>query len=149
MLAEEEHPVSRVGNGDRWRLFIKLIQSIWRTGTIPQQLTWIIVVLIPKGGGDYRGIGLMEPFWKVIEMIMERRLQAIQLHNCLHRSVQRRGTGTAILKAKLVQQLAYLRQTLLYEVFIDLRKAYDAMDRRRTLMILEAYGVGQNMLHLI
>eukprot|EP00956_Cyclotella_meneghiniana_P003690 scaffold4479_cov46-Cyclotella_meneghiniana.AAC.3 len=91
----------------------------------------------------------MEPFWKVIEMIMERRLQAIQLHNCLHGSVQRRGTGTAILKAKLVQQLAYLRQTLLYEVFIDLRKAYDAMDRRRTLMILEAYGAGPNMLHLI
>ena len=24
VLAEEEHPVSRVGNGDRWRLFIKL-----------------------------------------------------------------------------------------------------------------------------
>jgi hypothetical protein len=39
-----------------------------------------------------------------------------------------RGTGTAIIEAKLAQQLAFLAQLPLYGVFIDLRKAFDAMD---------------------
>ncbi len=30
----------------------------------------MIVLLLPKGGGDYRGIGLLDPFWKVVEKIM-------------------------------------------------------------------------------
>ena len=28
------------------------------------------VVLIPKGGGDYRGIGLLEVMWKVVTVII-------------------------------------------------------------------------------
>jgi hypothetical protein len=30
-------------------------------GNIPSQILLVIVVLIPKGGGDYQGIGLLEP----------------------------------------------------------------------------------------
>jgi hypothetical protein len=41
-------------------------------GKILQQLTWVIVVLLPKGGGDYREIDLLEPLWKVVECIMDR-----------------------------------------------------------------------------
>ena len=37
----------------------------------------------------------------------------------------------------------------LYGVFIDLRKAYNAMDRGRCLEILKAYGVGPEMLRVI
>ena len=36
-----------------WRYFVQLIGAIWATGRIPRQLLWVIVVLIPKGGGDY------------------------------------------------------------------------------------------------
>ena len=52
------------GDGDHWRLFVQLVQAAWNHGETPRQLLWIIVVLIPKGGGDYRGIGLLEPIWK-------------------------------------------------------------------------------------
>ena len=91
----------------------------------------------------------MEPIWKIIEGIMNRRLQAIKLHDSLHGSVEMRGTGTATIEAKLVQQLAYVEQDPLFAVFIDLRKAFDAMDRGRILEILENYGVGPNILRLI
>ena len=47
-----------------------LVTAVWETGTIPQQLGWIIVVLILKGGGDYRGLGLLEPIWKIIERVI-------------------------------------------------------------------------------
>jgi hypothetical protein len=73
-----------VGEGDNWRFLIGLIQAIWTQGKIPQQLTWVIVVLLPKGGGDYRRIGLLEPLWKVVERIMDRQLNALPLHEALH-----------------------------------------------------------------
>ena len=53
-----------------------------------------------------------------------------------------RGTGTATLEAKLLQKLATMREEVLYVIFIDLQKAYDALDRDRCLEILEGYGVG-------
>ncbi len=70
---------NNVGEGDNWRLLVGLIQAIWTQGKIPQQFTWVIVVLLPKGSGDYRGIGLLEPLWKVVEQIMDRRLNALPL----------------------------------------------------------------------
>ena len=80
----------------------------------------IIIVLIPKGNGDYRGIGLIEPVWKVMEIIMDKRLHVVEFHDALHGSVFKRGTGTAIIEAKLAQQFAYRNQTPFYEIFIDL-----------------------------
>ena len=46
------------------------------------------------------------------------------------------------MEANLVQQLAYRKQCPLYGIFLDLKKAYDAMDRGRCLDILEGAGVG-------
>ena len=68
---EEREDNGVEGLGDRWRSFVALLQAVWTTGTIPTQMTWImIIVLLPKGGGDYRGIGLLDPIWKVVEKVM-------------------------------------------------------------------------------
>jgi hypothetical protein len=61
--------------------------------TIPQQMCWVVTVLIPKGGGEYRGIGLLEPIWKVLERVMDIRLEKIILHDSLHGCLAGRGTG--------------------------------------------------------
>ena len=66
----------------------------------------MIVVLLPKGGGDFCGIGLIESCWKVVEVIMDKRLEVIQFHDCLH--VFLTGRGTATVEAKLAQQLVFL-----------------------------------------
>ena len=57
----DEEECGTVDAGDKWRLFVWLIQSIWEQGCLPRQMQWVIVVLLPKGGGDFRGIGLIEP----------------------------------------------------------------------------------------
>ena len=89
------------------------------------------------------GIGLVEVTWKLMALILHRRLTAgLQLHDALHGFREGRGTGTATLEAKLLQQLAAMREEVLYVFFLYLTKAYDALDRSRSLEILKGYGVG-------
>ena len=43
------------------------------------------MVLIPKGGGDYRGIDLVEVVWKEVVVILNFRFAAsITYHDSLH-----------------------------------------------------------------
>ncbi len=69
-IKHEESENGLAGEGDCWSLFVRLMQAIWESGTIPTQMSWIIIVLLPKGGGDYCGIGLLDPMWKAMEKIM-------------------------------------------------------------------------------
>jgi hypothetical protein len=110
---------------------------------------WVITVLIPKRGGEYRCIGLLEPIWKVLKKVMDLRLEAIVLHDSLHGCLALQGMGTGIIEAKLAQQLAHLEQTPFFGVFIDLQKVFDTMDCGCCLKILPLHGVGPKMLHLI
>ena len=76
--------------------------------------------------------------WKVVAVILNRRFtSSITFHDVLHRFRAGRGTGTATLEAKLLQKLAAMREEVLYVIFLDLTKAYDALDRSRCLDILE------------
>ena len=42
-----------------------------------------------------------------------------------------------------------MREEVLYVIFLDLNKAYDALDRSRILDILEGYGVGPRVRRLL
>jgi Reverse transcriptase (RNA-dependent DNA polymerase) len=138
-------------NRARWDKLVAILTRMWETGEIPTELTWTILVLVPKGNGDSRGIGLLESLQKLSDTIMDTRLKAsIRFHEMLHAGFRaERGTGTAILEAKLFQELASAEQQALFMVFIDLRKAYDSLDRTRALHTFEGYGMGPNMLRLI
>ena len=68
--------------------------------------------------------------WKVVAEILNRQLRAsITFHDLLHGFWAGCGTGTAIIEAKLFQQLSTLVEEVLYVIFLDLHKAYDALDR--------------------
>ena len=85
-----------------------------------EEATWQAMVMVPKGKGEFWGIGLVEVIWKLLSLILHRRLAAIQRHEVIHGFREGRGTGTATLEAKLLQQLAAMREEVLYVIFLDL-----------------------------
>jgi hypothetical protein len=87
----EDSGVERLG--DRWRLFVKLLQVVWTTGFVPIQMSWMIIILLPKDGGLYCGIGLLNRIWKVVEKVKVFWFLAIKLHGCLHGRLPGRGMG--------------------------------------------------------
>ena len=90
---------------------VELVQKAFREGRLADEATCQVVVLIPKGGKYYRCIGLVEVMWKVVVAILNFWITAsITFHDFLHGFWAGRGTGTATLKAKLLQQLAALRE---------------------------------------
>ena len=62
---------------------------------------------------------------------------SIAFHDVLHSLWAVRGTGTNPLEAKLLQQLYYMSEEVLEEIFLDLNKTYDTLDRYIFLYILE------------
>jgi hypothetical protein len=131
---------------ENWEKVLELVRLAF-TGEIPEAFCHGILVLIPKGASDqYRGIALLEVVYKLVSSIINRRLtNTVKFHDAVHGFRVGRGTGTAIIEAKLRMQLAQRSTKPYYMVFLDLKKAYDTLDRNRTLQILEGYGLGANL----
>ena len=128
---------------ENWARVVELVHTAFRDGDLAEEATWQAVVLTPKGKKDYRGISLVEVMWKVVAAILNRRFTtSITYHDVLHGFRSGSGTSTATLKSKLLQQIVALREEVLYVIFLDLTKAYDALDSSRCLEILEGYVVG-------
>ena len=80
-----------------------ILQAIFKDGSLPTECTWQTVVLIPKGGGNFRCIGLVGFLWKMLSGVINRQIRSgVQFQDVLHgfRAVQ--VTGTASLEAKLL-----------------------------------------------
>ena len=43
-----------------WRLLVRIIQKTFEDGAVPEEVEWATMVFLPKGRGEYRGIGLVE-----------------------------------------------------------------------------------------
>ena len=103
---------------------VEIVQHMWRTMEIPQELGWTALVLIHKGKTDNWSIGLLDTLWEVEEALIETRIRAsLQFYDVLHRFRAVRGTETAIMELKLAQDLASIDHEPLFLVFLDLRKA--------------------------
>ena len=149
-LATDPPEKTAVRDCKAWEALCEFVRHIYATGEMPVELSWATMILLPKGDGQYRGIGLLEIIWKLISKIIDRRIKAhVEFHDALHGFRAKRGCGTATIEAKLLQQLATIEQSALFKIFLDLRKAYDTLDRTRTLEILALYGLGKNALRLL
>jgi hypothetical protein len=124
-----------------FRLLTEIVQSAFLMGQLPQALSVAILVLLPKPGStDFRGIGLLESVWKLILSILDARMKDIvEFNNAIHGFRQERGTGTAVLHNKLGIQLAIRRKDTVVQLYLDLTKAYNTLDRGCALAILRDF----------
>ena len=113
-------------------------------------MTCQALVLISKGGEDYRGIGLVEVMCKAVAVILNHCFtESTTYHDSLNGFQVGLSTGNATLEAKLLWQVMAMREVVLHAIFLDLHKAYDALDMSRCMDILEGYGVGYRYLCLL
>ena len=97
-----------------WERVVELVQAAFGEGQLAEETTWQAAVLIHKGKRDYHGIGLMVVMWKVVAEILNCWLTAfITFHDYLHGFRAGFGTGTDTVEAKVLQQLADLREEVL------------------------------------
>ena len=120
-----------------WQLLVSPIQRMFEYGVVPEEVTWVTMILIPKWRGDHRGIGLVELVWKVCRAVVTFRLKrSMSLHDMLHGFRAGRSTGTANLEANLVQQLSGISHEPLIQFFLDVCKAYNYRDKGQCMDIL-------------
>ena len=108
------------------------------------------MLLIPKGGVGYRGIGIVEVIWKVCALIVNNILRsAITLHSSLHGFRQGRGAATTTMEEKLAKKLAGIVHGPLFQVFINVRKYYDSLDIGICTEILRGCVIGSHLYILL
>jgi hypothetical protein len=50
-IMHEEAVDGEEGAGSCRRLFVFLIQAVWECGTVITQMSWMVIIFLPKGGG--------------------------------------------------------------------------------------------------
>ena len=97
-------------------ILLRLLVPLCKVSSyLVEKCAWQTVVLIPKGGGDFRSIGLVKLIWKTVTLTLNRRLTAsIQFHDKIHRFRTGRVTGTTSLESKLLQCFIAMREEVLY-----------------------------------
>ena len=90
-----------------------------------------------KGREEYRGIGFVEVVLKVCAAAVNFWLnRGVTLHDELHGFKAGRGIGTATLEEKLAHQLEGIVNKPLLQVFLDVQKVYDYLDRGQCMDIM-------------
>ena len=95
-------------------------------------------------------IECIDVLWNTVSGVINHQIgETITYHDFLHGLRSGRVTGTVSLKSKLLEQLTEMGEEVLYEVFLELRKAYDALGWEQCLDILVGYGFRTCTEHLL
>ena len=90
-----------------------------------------------REGGGYGEIGLVEVVWNVCAVVVDFRIKmSVTLHGELHGFRAVRGTSTATLEETLAQKLVGMALEPLFQVILDVQKAYYSLDRGQCMEIV-------------
>ena len=147
----------QTGSDKVFRAMADLLISNWG-GTIPQD--WIdgILLALYKSKGvksicdNYRGITLLESVGKVLARVLLNRLQEFICPAVIPESqsgfTSGRGTVDMIFSARQVQEKCIEQQIPLYQVFVDLTKAFDTVNREALWKVLGKLGCPPTFVHM-
>lgn len=136
---------------------IELLQRIWKEGNIPKDWKKSIIVLIYKKGNqdkaeNYRGISLLCSAYKVYAEVLRNRLEKkTEDRNLLPESQcgfrkGRSNLENVFILSHLVQREKKKEEDKVYTVFIDLKTAFDKVDREILWRTLEGKGIDKEVI---
>ena len=71
--------------GRRWDLVLRIVQVMFRDRAVPVEISRSKMVLILKGKGGYKGIGLVKLLWKVCAVVVNFCLKSSAvIHDAFH-----------------------------------------------------------------
>ena len=123
---------------------------VWHDEPMPQDWIDAFLVSLYKGKGkksvcgSYRGITILEAVGKVFARLMSNRINEFICPKVIPESQSgfRPGRGTAdmIFSARQLQEKCVEQRMPLYQVFVDLTKAFDTVNRDALWIVLGKYG---------
>ena len=119
-------------------------------GEFPEAWKHTLVVPIPKPGGGWRPISLLNNLSKVVDKILSRRLA----HIYGERPTQfgctaKRSTHMAILRFLHNSAVGHVHKQIFGAIAVDFSKAYDKVPHGILIAKLQRYGIPSYYLHYI
>ena len=136
-----------------------ITDQIWEDGMrVPSRLAESLVIAIKKRGKDprcpssYRPISLLPSITKVIEIVIHERIKlwyAATIGNYQVGFVRNKQLGDHTTTLRIIAEQERAAKNKVVAVFIDLRKAYDLVDREVLLSHLRSFGLPTEIISLI
>ena len=134
-----------------------LFVAVWISGHVPNDWRDAIFIPIPNKGDlsvcdNYRGIALLSIVGKLFAKIILARLDHCldcQLTESQCGFRQGRSCNDMIFVARQILEKGREHQTPTFFTFVDLKKAYDSVNRALCWSVLEKIGVPSNVVGLI
>lgn len=136
----------------------KIIHEIWDTETGPASWSTVDIIPVYKGKGDvtqcdsYRPISLIDMISKAFGTLIRARVEKLvdpKLHECQAGFRKGRSCQDMIFTLRMLRGYANEYRVPMHACFVDLKKAYDSIDREALWRILPLYNVDGKLLEMI
>lgn len=133
-----------------------LIESIWDSGEMPDEMKEVHLIKLPKKGDlslcdNWRGISLLNTIAKVISRIIQERIEKgidPQLRPEQSGFRKRKSTTDQINTLRIIIEQCQELQASLFLLFVDFEKAFDSLNQEIMWKILELYGVPKKLIEI-
>ena len=135
----------------------RIIQKVWRTERVVEEWRMSTIVPLLKKGDvevcdNYRGISLLSIPSKVLAKVLYRRIEEKvepQLHEAQCGFRKGRGCVDQIFNLRECMSASRQKGKPLYVCFIDLRKAYDSVNRELLWQAMKTYGISGKIVRIV
>ena len=141
------------------KLLTDFCRRCWQERDVPSQ--WLranIVTIYKKKGaksdcGNYRGLSMLDVAGKVLAKVLNKRFNSSIAERILPESQSGfragRSTTDMIFVCRQIIEKAREQQEPISIGFVDLRKAFDTVNREMLFRVLERFGCPPTFLHLV
>lgn len=139
---------------------LDLMNDLWKTGKIPNSWRISEIITIHKNGptsepGNYRGISLLSNLYKLMANILNKRLRIwceaekiFSESQAGFRQLHSTGNNIFILNS-LINEKLKRKKGRLFTMFIDIKAAFDSVNRAKLMKKLEDIGLKGRFLRFI